>query len=185
MLELIIPETEVFNEEVGFHTLKEVKIELEHSLASISKWESKFRKTFLSSVQKTREEVQAYIPMMTLTPNVPPSVFLRLTSENYQTIVDYISQKPTATKFFDDVTADKSATPVGEGEAKTSELIYYWMVVYNIPFEADQWNIERLFALIRICSIKNQPEKKTKPADLNRRYAELNKQRLEKYGTKG
>lgn len=159
-------------------TGKEQILCLEHSLISLSKWESKWCKPFLSS-EKTDEEFLDYIKCMTLSSNVPQDVYDRLTLENYKAIGDYVNAPMTATTFYD----DKSSKP--NREIITSELIYYWMVTLNIPFECEKWHIKRLLTLIRVCEVKNNPPKKLSRREIMSRNAALNAARKQKFNTKG
>lgn len=180
MLKLIVPATELYDEQrEEFIMLPEVQIELEHSLVSLSKWESKFRKPFLNSETKTKEETLEYIKCMTTTPEVPNGVFGRLTEQNIMDVQGYIDSKQTAT------TIHEEKTTPGVSETITSELIYYWMVSYKIPFECQHWHLERLLTLIRVCAVKNQPEKKLSRSEIASRNRKLNAERKAKYKTSG
>ena len=153
MLLLTIPPIEMFNEKTSeFVYSKETKISLEHSLVSLSKWESRWNKPFLSKDNKTLEETIDYIRCMTITQNVDPEVYFRLTDENINTINKYIESPMTATTFSDNGHSSR--------EIITSELIYYWMISLNIPMECQKWHLNRLLTLIRVCNIKNAPAKK-------------------------
>lgn len=158
---------------------KTVTLQLEHSLLSISKWESKWHKPFLSKDEKSKEETIDYIKCMTLTQNVNPEVYDHLSKANIQEINDYIGDSKTATTFTD----DKSARP--NREIVTSELIYYWMVALEIPFECQKWHLNRLLTLIRVCNVKNTPPKKMSQREIMSRNAALNAARKKKYKTKG
>ena len=182
MLRITIPgSAELWDEkkEEFLPPTKSQTIQLEHSLVSLSKWESKWHKAFLSRKEKTDEETMDYVRCMCVTRDVDPSAFYRLTPENIKEINDYISAPMTATYFRDDKVMGHSRDTV------TSELIYYWMIALNIPFECQKWHLNRLFALIKVCSIKNVPPKKMNKAEAARRYAELNAARRRKYNTKG
>lgn len=154
---------------------------LEHSLVSLSKWESKWCKPFLSSKNKTDEEILDYIKCMTLTPNVDSEVYDRITQENLDDIQKYIGAPMTATTFSEDKTGK------GKREIITAELIYYWMVALNIPFKCERWHLNRLITLVRVCNIKNAPPKKKKPNTqaTASKYAQMNAARKAKLHTKG
>lgn len=154
-------------------------LKLEHSLISLSKWESKWHKSFLHTTNKTDEEVLDYIKCMTLKPNVDPDVFNHLTLENLRDINTYINDPMTATVIPEDKSAKRNR------EIVTSELIYYWMIAYNIPVEFEKWHIERLMTLIRVCSIKNEPQKKRSKSEIMRRNAALNEARRKQLNSKG
>lgn len=154
-------------------------LELEHSLVSLSKWESEHEKPFLGKDEKTAEEVLDYIKAMTLTPNVPAEIFQQLNEANYEAINAYIDSKQSATWFNEAPGAPKS------NEVITSELIYYWLTVFNIPFETETWNLNRLFNLIRICNIKSAKPKKMSRNEQAARQRELNAQRKSQMGTSG
>lgn len=180
MLTLKVPGIELFDEVLQvFVTAEEFVLELEHSLVSLSKWEQKFEKPFLGSEEKTDEEVFAYIEAMILTEDVPPDVLNRLTKDNIRQINEYIEAKMTATWFNDKKQAKKSR------EVITAELIYYWMVTFNIPMECQYWHLNRLFTLIKIFSVKNAEPEKVSKRDLLARNRELNAQRKAELGTTG
>lgn len=147
---------------------KIIKLQLEHSLISISKWESKWCKPFLSKDDKTVEETLDYIKFMTLTKNVNPDVYNHLTYANLAEINKYIEAPMTATFFSEDKTGKRS------NEIVTSELIYYWMIALNIPFECQKWHLNRLLTLVRVCNVKNAPPKKMSKRETAQQYAALN-----------
>lgn len=180
MLNITIPATEVFDEAKGeFTYVKAQTLQLEHSLISISKWESKWCKPFLSNVDKTSEEVIDYVKCMTLNPSVDDSVYRCLTQANMKAINAYIDAPMTATTFFEDKTGKKNR------EIITAELIYYWMIALQIPFECQKWHLNRLLTLVRVCNIKNQPPKKMSKRDIMSRNARLNAARRQQMNTKG
>lgn len=153
MLQITIPEREYYDEatEMFIHVKKQ-SLCLEHSLISISKWESKTTKPFLKTLERiTPSEFMEYIRCMTITPNVDPLVYNGLTEQNIKEIQNYTEAKMTATTFSDNRQS-------GGRQIITSELIYYWMTTFNIPFECEKWHINRLLTLIRICSIKSNPK---------------------------
>ena len=154
-------------------------LQLEHSLVSLSKWESKWQKPFYSKKEMSEEETFDYIKCMTLTKNVDPNVYNHLTNENIKEVVDYIGNPMTATTFSKD---DKGPN---NREIITSELIYYWMIASNIPFECQKWHLNRLITLIRVCSIKNTPPKKRSKRDIMSRNAALNASRKRQLNTNG
>ena len=154
-------------------------IQLEHSLVSLSKWESKWQKPFFSTKGQTEEETLDYIKCMTLTKNVDPDVYNHLTIENIKAVKEYIDAPMTATTFSKDDKGSKNR------EIITSELIYYWMIASNIPFECQKWHLNRLITLIRVCSIKNTPPKKRSKRDIMSRNAALNASRRKQLNTKG
>lgn len=180
MLTLIIGGTESLNKETReFVIVGGFKLELEHSLVSLSKWESNFEKPFLSKEEKTPEELYWYIKAMTLTSDVPDEIYGKLTTENVVTINEYLSAKRTATWFPPDPNAKQSR------ETITSELIYYWMIVLNIPVQFENWNINRLFTLVEVCNRKNSSPKKMSKASMAQQRANLNAQRRAQTGSTG
>lgn len=181
MLNITIPAVEMWDESkqefVGLE--KDQTLQLEHSLVSLSKWESKWCKAFLTKKEKTREEMIDYVRCMTITQNVNPDVYNYLTNENILQINKYIEAPMTATT----IKEDKSSK--GSRETVTAELIYYWMIALNIPFECQKWHLNRLLTLVKVCNIKNQPPKKTSKKDLLSRNAALNAARRKQFNTTG
>ena len=170
MLQITIPSRDdLWDESKGeFVTSKEQKLVLEHSLVSLSKWESKWCKPFLSKQEKTTEETIDYIRCMTLTQNVDPEVYNFLTDDNIRDVNAYIEAPMTATWF------SNSNTGKQNREQITAELVYYWMIALNIPFECQKWHLNRLLTLIRVCEVKNSPPKKMSRRELLNRNAALN-----------
>lgn len=180
MLKLEVTLGEGFDEATEMFVVSEsFTLELEHSLASLSKWEQREEKPFLSKDQKTAEETFRYIKDMTLTPDVPDWVFENLTTENVQAVNQYINAKMTATWF-----ADHGPQRVSR-EIITAELIYYWMVSLQIPFECQHWHLNRLITLVRVCNEKNKPQQKTNRRSAVEQRRMLNQQRRQQYGTTG
>lgn len=181
MLQITIPSRELWDESTNeFVITKEQTLQLEHSLISISKWESKWQKAFLTKQEKTHEETIDYIKCMTLNQNVDPNVYNYLTNENIRQINSYIDAPMTATYF-----SEEKGGRGGRGEQITSELIYYWMIALQIPFECQKWHLNRLLTLVRVCNIKNQPPKKRSRREIMSRNAALNAARRKQLNTKG
>lgn len=182
MLKLVVPATEVYDEELEkFRTYPEKVLMLEHSLVSISKWESKWCKPYLNS-QLTSAESRDYVRCMTLTQNVPDEIYERLSPQNIRDIDAYISAPMTATTI---TRHDTKKKPVfGKGQIVTSEVIYGWMIAFQIPVEFQKWHLNRLMMLIEVCNEQQNPKKKPKK-ETARDYAKLNAERRRKLGTKG
>lgn len=154
------------------------ELRLEHSLISLSKWESKWHKPFLSKQDKSNEELMDYIKCMVMTPNVKPEVYDKLSQDNIEEIYEYINDPMTATVFSEDKSKPNR-------EIITAELIYYWMIAANIPFECQKWHLNKLLTLIRVCNVKNNPGKKKNQRETMEYYAKLNEARKKKLNTKG
>ena len=179
MLKITIPARETFNELTQeFALSNEYTIQLEHSLVSVSKWESRWNKPFLSKQPKTIEETIDYIKCMTITQNIPLEAYNNLTTDNINEINKYIDAPMTATTF-----ANNKGKP--NNEVTTSELIYYWMIALQVPMECQKWHLNRLLTLIRVCNIKNQPAKKMSKREIMERNSALNAARRAKLNTKG
>ena len=181
MLQLNVPlSPEGWDEEKQmFVEPKMITLRLEHSLVSLSKWESKWCKPFLSKVEKTAEETIDYIKCMTLTQNVDPDVYNHLTADNITQVNKYIEAPMTATTFREDNNRKNNR------EIITSELIYYWMIAQQIPVEFQKWHLNRLLTLIRVCNIKNAPPEKRSKGDIMRQNAALNAARRKQLNSKG
>ena len=163
--------------------VKGCELTLEHSLLSVSKWESIWCKPFLSSKDKTVEETLSYIECMTITPtNVDPEVYKRIPQSEYERVNAYINNPSTATT----INGPKGYGSKN-GEVTTSELIYYWMTACNIPFECQKWHLNRLLTLIRVCEIKNDPkgQKKLTANQIRQDNDKLNEARRRAMHTKG
>lgn len=181
MLTIKIKGREEFNNATQeFIQTKDTILTLEHSLVSVSKWEAKYHKPFLGKDKKTYEETIDYIKCMTITQNVDPAVYRLLTKENMDEINEYITNPMTATWFNEQKNNAKK-----NSEQITSELVYYWMVALEIPWEAQKWHLNRLLVLIRICNNKNQPSKKMGKRETMSRNAALNAARRKSLGTSG
>jgi hypothetical protein len=179
MKQIHIPDRELWDEEKRqFINIKGQTITLEHSLVSISKWESKWHVPFFSKEEKTNEMLIDYVRAMTITQNVNPDIYNYLTRENFEEINKYIDDPYTATTFRKD-----NGRP--NREVITSEVIYYWMIYWNIPFECQRWHINRLITLIRVCGLKNQPQKKMSQREILSQNAALNAARRKKFNTRG
>lgn len=182
MLQITIPDGEFFNDDTQeFYSVKGQTLMLEHSLVSISKWESKYKKAFLSDDpkhKKTEEELLYYIKCMTITQNVKDDVYRCISVDNINKIVEYINDPMTATWFSNQPKRQLNR------ETLTSELLYYYMIAYRIPFECQKWHLNRLITLIKICDLKNQDNKMSKN-DIYKQNAKLNAERRKALKTKG
>lgn len=180
MLQLRFPDTEFFDEQnEKFVKIKGQAIQLEHSLVSISKWESRWKKPFLVREGHTREETIDYIKCMTITQNVNPLLYQLLTNEQLTKVNNYIDDPMTAT------TISKQEGKGASAKVITSEEIYYAMVAYQIPFECQRWHFNRLMMLIRVCDERNKPKKKMRKGEIAKRNRNLNAARRARLGTKG
>lgn len=180
MLQITIPAREMFDERTStFYTIPKTVLNLEHSLLSIRKWESKWKIPFLHNEKVTIEQSIDYVRCMTLNQNVDPIVYMMITNKNLEEIREYINDPMTATTFSDN--SQKSARK----QVVTSEIIYYWMISYGIPFEAQKWHINQLLTLIRVCEIKNAPKKKMSRKEILAQNRALNEARKNRRGMSG
>lgn len=182
MLKITVKLEEYWDQKSEVFISKDFVLELEHSLVSLSKWESIYEKPFLGAEDKTTEETLGYIKAMTLTPDVPPEVYDKLSQENVDEVQNYIEAKMTATTIYElpgtDPRRMKSVTV-------TSELIYYWLIAFNIPFDTENWHLNRLLTLIKVCNIKNAKPKKMSHSEATASRQALNAERRTKYNTRG
>ena len=182
MLKLIISGDEFYNEETEEFTFSEpIVLELEHSLVSLSKWESKFERPFLSGGVRTIHDTLSYVEAMILTPNYPEDIVKQFKQEDLDKVNQYIGSNQTATTFG----TMPEQTHKSKGETITAELIYYWMVAFSIPFECETWHLNRLFSLVRICNLKNSKPKKMSKSEIAARNRALNEKRRAELGTSG
>ena len=179
MLQLKITTAEGFDEAKSeFVSADGDVLELEHSLVSVSKWESKWEIPFLGSEAKTDDQVLDYVRMMFSGAEFPEHLLPHFTAENYTQINDYINAKMSATWF-------REVRQPPSQEVVTSELIYYWMIALGIPFECQNWHLNRLLTLIKVCNIKNSPDKKMSQREIAQQNRDLNAQRQRELGTSG
>jgi hypothetical protein len=182
MLTIQVTLSDGFDESTGkFVALESVALEFEHSLAALSKWESKWEKPFLVNDDKTPEEIISYFECMCLIEDFAPEVLLKLEPEQIQEILDYMNTKNSATTF------NGVEKPPRVSEITTSELFYYWMTALGIDWQAQYWHLNRLINLIRVCDLKNKPQNEQRPVtrdDLAARR-DLNEQRRRELGTSG
>ena len=179
MLQITLP-VELWDEgKQEFVYLPGQTLELEHSLAALSKWESKIGKPFLSKDKKTYEESLEYLKCMMLTPNVTEDVYEHLMKHELQRIDDYINSSMTATIL------PKNRGGRGRPETITAELIYYWMIAMQIPSEYEHWHLNKLITLIGVCNVKNSPTKKRSADEILRDQMALNDERCKQLKTKG
>lgn len=180
MLEIHIPELEFYDESNNeFFTRKPLDVSLAHSLISISKWEGIWKKAYFPSsyqegLQGGLEEL-SYVECMIIgkTPSYVPMYLLQ---NHKRELHEYINDTQTATTLHQ-LGPRKGVTPT-----ITSELIYYWMIKFGIPFECQRWHVSRLLALIEVCNNKeNAKGNKMNPVDSARYRYELNKKRLAAY----
>lgn len=185
------PATEIWDpareEFIYTEEIPETKLTLEHSLVAISKWESKWKKAFLKeNVRKTPEEILDYIRCMTIEENIPENVYEYIPADEVDRIMKYVEDTMTATY----INRKPAKETPGKKDVVTSELIYYWMIANQIPFECENWHLNRLMALIQICSVKNAAMYggKKNRADKNsllKNNAAMNAARRAKLGSKG
>ena len=188
MLQLSVKPKELFDEEESrFIYLPAAELTFEHSLVSLSKWESKYKKPFFAdknqneNFEKTVNEVLDYFLMMCLE-TVDPNIIFWMDNEEIKTIGDYLQEEQTATWF-----SDQNSTPSRPSrKVITSELIYYWLIALSIPFDVETWNLNRLLTLIQVVNQENDPKKNKKPtASLMAQRRQLNAQRRAKFGHGG
>lgn len=191
MLVITVKATEKWDEKTNrFINLDhDTTLQLEHSLISISRWEAKWKKPYLSNLErfaKTPEEVLDYVKCMTISNNVNPDVYQCLSSENLQAINDYISDPMTATWFSNEPQKPKGKGPIMQKEVMTSELMYYYMTEYGISWEAQKWHVNRLLTLLKTFSEKESASgKKMSTRDILKRNSRLNEARRAAMHSKG
>ena len=188
MLKLVISGEERYDEEKCefIPALKEHVLTLEHSLLSVAKWEAIYHKAFLKT-EKDLDMIKVYAKCMTINPNVPDKVYDYLTTDQIKQIADYIQDEQTATWFNDSAGNKHPVHRNGKmnGETVTAEIIYYWMISYQIPVEFQKWHLNRLLTLIKVISIKNDPKGNNAPKMTNEQRRALNLANRAKYHTRG
>lgn len=179
MLEITIPESDYYDEaHERFVTSKKQTLKLEHSLVSLSKWESKWKKPFLSDKPKTWEETIDYVRCMTITQNVNPDAYYAISESGLERIQEYINDSMSATWFRKDTNRPSR-------RIITSEVIYSQMITLGIPVDFEKWHLNRLMTLIRVCSEENAPKKKMSNKEILRQNRALNNIRRSQHHTRG
>lgn len=183
MLHIDVPGGEFFDEDrQEFIDTKPQHLIMEHSLLSLSKWEAKWEKPFLTDDNKTPDEYIDYIRCMTITKNIDNLVYRSLSISNIESIKSYINGSHTATT----IKRLYGSKAPRRNKIITSELIYYWMIANNIPIECEKWNLHRLLTLISICNIENNPKKRKMSRNaILQQNRELNAARRAKYHSRG
>ncbi len=153
------------------------EIHLEHSLVSISKWESKWKKSFINSEKQIGDELYDYIRCMAQE-DISIDLIKSMGIDTLQEIINYINDPMSATT----IRTFGPKTP--NREIITSELIYYWMIALEIPFECQNWHLNRLLKLIEVCNLKNNPKKMGRN-DILRQNRDLNAARRKALRSKG
>lgn len=182
MLEIVIPSTELWDEKnEQFIYTNEQKLQLEHSLVSLSEWESRWCKPFIGKKDKTKEQIIDYIKCMTITQNVKDECYDYLTTENIEQIDNYIAKPMTATWFRENKnTANVKRRPI------TAELIYCWMIAFDIPIQCEKWHLNKLLTLIRVCNEENRPQdKKISKQELMKQHSAINATNRKRFNSKG
>ena len=179
MLKIYVEPMSLFDEKKNeFIEFGGGSLRLEHSLVSLAKWESKWHKPFLDKRNKTDEEMVDYVRCMTIHPVDDETIYYALSNKNIEEIQKYIDDPMTATTITDHRKASNGRIKI------TAELVYYWMISFNIPVEFEKWHFNRLLTLIRVCDIKNDTSKMSKKQTAAN-YRALNAARQAKHRTRG
>lgn len=172
-IEINFPDGELFDSsEQRFIIVPGGVYSFEHSLISLTKFESKYRIPLLDSKEKEPNQLIDYISMMSLDPSFNPQL---LTPETTTALLEYISDNPTATKI-DQRGSSRSSTYI------SSESIYASMAMAQVPFSAETWNLNRLMNVLAIIGERSDPkgQKKIPKSEVMSKYQSLNAQRKAK-----
>lgn len=183
MITIYVDGFEIWYEETqSFQSFEPRFIRMEHSLAAIAKWEGKWKKPYMSTLEmyaKTPEEQIDYFRCMMLD-DVDPRYINHIPTSELKKLQEYMEDTHTAARFSDKPGKGKKMGLSKTGEDITAETVYYQMTQLNIPFECENWNVNRLLSLINYCAKKQQPPDKMSEKEVIRRNAELNKIRQAK-----
>lgn len=183
MISITIPKSEVYDNKknVFYRVDKPITLQLEHSLISVQKWESKWGKSFLGTKKKTQEEAIDYIRCMCITPNIKDEAFYCIPGKEMNRIAEYIDAPMTALVF-----RGGSGSGPKKREIVTADIIYYWMISYNIPSEYRKWHLNQLLTLIQVFNEKNAPKKNRRSRmEILEDYKSINERNKERFNTKG
>lgn len=173
MKEIVIPPYKNVTDNFDVIVCPGFTLKIEHSLDSISKWESKYKKPYLEQKEFTYDEFVYYIDCMILNRSeIPEDWVSMLTVDSAKEIQEYIEDYPSATI----IKHGKDKNDAGK-RFITSELIYAYMAMSRVPFSADKWNIRRLLNLLEIIAIEQTPKKKVPKSQTLDRYRAMNKAR--------
>lgn len=157
----------------------DVVLQFEHSLLSLSKWESRTKTPFLTTAPKDTSQLIDYFQDMLLT-EIDSSIVYRLSPDQLEDLSKYMNTPQTASS------VPKNPSKSGASpETVTSELIYYWMTALEIDWAAESWHLTRLMMLIEITNFKRQPEKKADPKQMYQNWNEINERNKALFGTDG
>ena len=177
-----IPDTELWDPtKEEFIQVKGQVLTLEHSLLSVDKWESKWKKPYLSDEKKTALEVLDYIRCMTITKNVNPFIYYAIPSEELERSNTYISDSMTATT----INNRKDQRGSRKRDIITSEIIYWQMTQLNIPLEWEKRHLNKLLTLIQVAAIKSESPQKMSKNDIAKQNSRLNAARRKRLGSRG
>lgn len=169
MLTLPTKERQLVNEQtLEIVRVPAVVLKMEHSLISISKWESIWHEAFLKDRHMlggefTDEMFISYMQCMTLNGPFDPLVYVGLSNEEFAMIGAYMEDPMTATKI-------KETRGPAIGGITTSEEIYCSMFQYRIPKDCEKWHINRLLMLIRVFNERENPKKLSQKEAMQQMY---------------
>lgn len=171
MLLINFKKYEVFDEtKEVFITVEEKKNRhFENSLKAIAKWESKYTKSFFKDEDKNNDEILDYLSMMCEEEDISSIDFIN-NPEAIELLLEYVNKKHSATTFSSNLNENNS-------QIVTTELIYGYMSLGKIPYEAENWNIERLLNLVRVIGELNKPKEEMSRKDTMELHRKINQQR--------
>lgn len=183
MLQITVPDTEIFDDQQQrFIKVKGKELQLEHSLVSVKKWESKWKRPFLGAGNgpQNTEETLDYVRCMTITQCVDPNVYRCLTMNDIRKVREYIDDPMTATTIKELPNRKMNRSVI------TAEIIYYWMIKLEIPSEYQKWHLNQLLTLIRVFDEKDSPnKKKMSKSEIAKQRRALNASRRAKHRSRG
>lgn len=189
--ERVIPRREYFNNLTQEFIIIEEKrvppihLQLEHSLMSIAKWESKWHEPFLGREDMNGEKLLDYIRCMTINSQKDSGIYSLLPEDTVLEIIEYIHDPSSAWEINPKKKGRKSR------KATTAELIYYNMIQLGIPMECEKWHFNRLMALMDFCDCQGgshpgggSPQKRSQ-REIMEMYRAMNERNRKKYNSKG
>lgn len=180
MITIHFEEMEYYDEQLNrFYTLPPKVVNFEYSLAAVAEWEAIWKIPLLNTELGVDSDMFLSLAMCMSDDRELLEYYLDDTEK--AELHKYLSDSQTATT----INSSQNGNTTGRGKVYTAEEIYALMFMNGIPIEWESRNLNRLLVILRIISIYQNPPKKMSQQDVMKQNARLNRERKNKYKTKG